>query len=173
MIHRLLNYTDVGALMTGTAMTLSGPIAAETTSIPGAEYLTPFGLLLVVLWSVGQLVRKVQSDGAKLTDDYIQALIAQNKEAGAVAAEAGKTNMAMTREMITCMESTRNTVQDMERLVKETQQSNTDIHIAINRQLTHFAEIVENWKKQFPCVAMQSAEGRDLLARKVKEKEAE
>lgn len=173
MWHKLINISDTASLITGTAMTLSGPIAADTATLPGAEYLTPFGLLLVVLWSVGQLVRKVQSDGAKLTDDYIQALIGQNKEAGAVAAEAGKTTMAMTREMITCMESTRNTVQDMERLVKETQKSNADIHVAINRQLSHFAEIVEQWQKNFPCVALQSHEGRDLLARKVKEKEAE
>lgn len=181
MLHRLANLNDAAALIFGTTMTISGPVLADAAApLPGAEYLTPFGLLMVVLWAVGAMVRKIQADSAKQTDEYIKALLEQNKKNAEIAHEATATVIQINRDSVSCMEatknameSTRNTVQDLERVVIESQKINQDMSLAVNRQLQHAAELIEQWSRKFPCVAMQSEEGRQMLARKVKEKEAE
>lgn len=173
MLHKLAYINDAAALIFGTTMTITGPVIADATQLPGVEYLTPFGLLMVVLWSVGAMVRKIQTDGAKQTDDYIQALLEQNKVNAVAAAEATKTIIQLNRDSIACMEATRNTVQDLEKVVKESHEISQQMSLNVSRQLQHAAELIAGWKGQFPCVALQSQEGRQMLARKVKEKEAE
>ena len=173
MIHKLAYINDAAALIFGTTMTITGPVIADATPLPGAEYLTPFGLLMVVLWAVGAMVRKIQSDSARQTDEYIKTLLDQNKSNAEISQKSMDTVIQMNRETITCMDSTRSTVQDLDRVVRDSQRINQDMSVTVNRQLQRAAELIEEWSKRFPCVALQSAEGRDLLARKVKEKEAE
>lgn len=80
MLHKLAYINDAAALIFGTTMTITGPVIADATPLPGAEYLTPFGLLMVVLWAVGAMVRKIQSDSSAQTATYIQHLAEHGRD---------------------------------------------------------------------------------------------
>ena len=197
MPYRLLFSGDNLSLAAGTALTVGGGVIASEAPIPGVEYLTPFGLLMVVLWSVGVMVRKLQADASAQTDEYITALVEQNKRETARADEMVAKTLEINKSSLECVmafksaiESTERavrahqghvddaldklnaTVQNIQTCVVEAQKLNTESGLAINRQLGHWAEIIQGWQTK-PCVAMQTAEGRDYLARVAKAKEAE